>query len=48
MNPLQKANYAKMRLMARVIPSCRDISQLTSDAKDRDLPLRKACPSASM
>lgn len=41
MNPLQKANYALMRLMFRVMPSCRDISQLISDGMDRNLPLRK-------
>jgi hypothetical protein len=41
MNPLQKANYALMRLMTRVMPSCRDISQLISDGMDRNLPLRK-------
>lgn len=41
MNPLQKANYAMMRLMVRVMPSCRDISHLISDGMDRHLPLRK-------
>jgi hypothetical protein len=41
LNPLQKANYAMMRLMVRVMPSCRDISQLISDGMDRNLPLRK-------
>lgn len=41
MNPLQKANYAMMRLMVRVMPSCRDISQLISDGMDGHLPLRK-------
>lgn len=41
LNPLQKANYAMMRLMVRVMPSCRDISQLISDGMDRKLPLRK-------
>ena len=41
LNPLQKANYAMMRLMVRVMPSCRDISQLISDGMDRHLPLRK-------
>ena len=41
MNSLQKANYAMMRLMVRVMPSCRDISQLISDGMDRNLPLRK-------
>lgn len=41
MNSLQKANYAMMRLMARVMPSCRDISQLFSDGLDRNLPLRQ-------
>lgn len=41
MNLLQKANYAMMRLMVRVMPSCRDISQLISDGMDRNLPLPK-------
>ncbi len=41
MNPLQKANYAMMRLMVRVMPSCRDISQDISAGMDRNLPLRK-------
>ena len=41
MNTLQKANYTMMRLMVRVMPSCRDISQLISDGMDRNLPLRK-------
>lgn len=41
LNPLQKANYAMMRLMVRVMPSCRDISQLISDAMDRNLPWHK-------
>lgn len=41
MNPLQKANYAMMRIMVRVMPSCRDISQLISAGMDRNLPLRK-------
>ena len=30
-----------MRLMVRVMPSCRDISQLISNGMDRNLPLRK-------
>lgn len=41
LNTLQKANYAMMRLMVRVLPSCRDISQLISAGMDRNLPLRK-------
>lgn len=41
LNPFQKANYTMMRLMVRVMPSCRDISQLISEAMDRNLPLRK-------
>jgi hypothetical protein len=41
MNVLQKANYALMRLMARVMPSCKDISELISEGMDRNLPLRK-------
>jgi predicted anti-sigma-YlaC factor YlaD len=30
-----------MRLMARVMPSCRDISRLVSDAMDHRLPLHQ-------
>lgn len=41
MNPLQKANYAVMRVMVRMMPSCRDISQDISDGMDRELPWRK-------
>lgn len=41
MNLLRKANYAMMRLMARVMPSCKDISALISEGMDRQLPLRK-------
>ena len=41
LNPLQKANYAMMRLMLRVMPSCQDISQLISNGMDCHLPLRK-------
>lgn len=38
---LRKANYAMMRLMARVMPSCKDISALISEGMDRQLPLQK-------
>ncbi len=41
MNSLQKASYAMMRLMVRVMPSCRDISQLISAGMDHHLPLHK-------
>lgn len=41
MNPLQKANYSLMRAMTRVMPSCRDISELISAGMDRRLPWRK-------
>lgn len=40
-HPLQKISYTMMRLMVRVMPSCRDISQDISGGMDRDLPLRK-------
>lgn len=41
MNPFQKAHYAMMRLMVRLMPSCRDISALVSEGMDRRLPLMK-------
>lgn len=41
LNPLQKVNYAMMRLMVRVMPSCRDITREISEAMDHELPLRK-------
>lgn len=41
MNFLRKANYRMMRLMARVMPSCKDVSALISKGMDRQLPLRK-------
>lgn len=41
MNFLRKANYAMMRLMARVMPSCKDVSEMVSESMDRKLPLRK-------
>ena len=41
MNLFQKANYAMMRIMVRVMPSCKDISALISEGMDRNLPLRK-------
>lgn len=41
MKLFQRANYAMMRLMVRVMPSCKDISELISQAMDRQLPLRK-------
>lgn len=41
MTPLQKANYGMMRLMVRVMPSCKDISALISRGMDQQLPLHK-------
>ena len=41
MNPFQKANYAMMRLMVRVMPSCKDIAVLISQSMDQRLPLMK-------
>lgn len=41
MKVLRRANYAMMRLMVRVMPSCKDISELISQAMDQRLPLRK-------
>lgn len=41
MNPFQKAVYTMMRLMARMTPSCKDISALISQSMDTRLPLRK-------
>ena len=41
MNPFQKAAYAMMRVMGRMMPSCKDISELISQSMDTRLPLRK-------
>jgi hypothetical protein len=41
MKSLQQANHSLMRLMVRVMPSCRDISQLISAGMDQNLPVRK-------
>lgn len=41
LNLFQKANHAMMRLMVRVMPSCKDISALLSQGMDQRLPLRK-------
>jgi hypothetical protein len=41
MNLFQRAKYAMMRLMARLMPSCKDISALVSQAMDTQLPLKK-------
>lgn len=41
MNFLQKTNYSMMRLMVRVMPSCKDISEMISQGMDRNLPLSK-------
>lgn len=40
-SPFQKAKYAMMRLMARVMPSCKEISALISQSMDHRLPLMK-------
>jgi hypothetical protein len=40
-SPLQKVGRIMMRLMARVMPPCRDISRLVSDAMDHRLPLHQ-------
>lgn len=37
----QKPNYALMRMMVRVMPSCRDVSELVSQSMDQRLPLTK-------
>ncbi len=39
--PIQKIGRSMMRLMARVMPSCKDITQLVSEAMDRRLPWRQ-------
>lgn len=41
MNPFQKAGYAMMRVMARMMPSCKDTSALISQSMDTRLPLMK-------
>lgn len=41
LNPIQKVGYAMMRLMVRVMPSCKDISQQISNGMDCHQPLRK-------
>lgn len=41
MNFLRNANHSMMRLMARMMPSCKDVSELISQAIDSQLPLRK-------
>ena len=41
MNWFQKVGYAMMRLMARVMPSCQDISMLVSKGMDSQLPVMK-------
>ena len=37
----QKIGRSMMRLMARVLPSCKEITQLVSEAMDHRLPWRK-------
>lgn len=41
MNLSQKTVYRMMRVMARMTPSCKDISALISQSMDSRLPLRK-------
>ena len=41
MNAFQKVGYAMMRLMARVMPSCKDIAALVSQSLDQKPPLMK-------
>ena len=36
-----KTGYRLMRLMARVMPSCRDVTRLVSESMDHDLSWRK-------
>lgn len=38
---IQKMRYRMMRLMAQMMPSCKDVSQLVSASMDRKLPLRQ-------
>lgn len=38
---LKRFHQAMMRLMARIMPSCKEISQLVSASMDCKLPLRK-------
>lgn len=40
-SPLKKISYSMMRLMVRVMPSCKDISAQISEGMDRNLPLQK-------
>ena len=40
-SPIQKIGCSMMRLMVRVMPSCKDISALISQGMDRNLPLQK-------
>ena len=41
MNFLRNANHSMMRLMARMMPSCKDVSEMISQGIDGDLPFRK-------
>lgn len=38
---MQRISHRMMRLMARVMPSCQEISEMVSASMDRELPLRK-------
>jgi Putative zinc-finger len=41
LNPIQKTGYTMMRLMARMMPPCKEIAALVSENMDRQLPLRQ-------
>lgn len=41
LNPFAKAKYTMMRLMARLMPSCKEVSALVSQGLDERLPLIK-------
>lgn len=41
LNLFQKTSYAMMRVMGRVMPSCKDISALVSQGMDTQLPVMK-------
>ncbi|MBU6411436.1 MAG: zf-HC2 domain-containing protein [Verrucomicrobia bacterium] len=41
MNIAQKVPYAMMRLMARMMPPCKEIAALVSGSMDHQLPLRQ-------
>lgn len=41
LNLFQKVNYKMMRLMVRLMPSCKDITASISEGMDKRLPLAK-------